>query len=137
MTTKDDIESCKVYMKLLYQQRNIPVLFDYAIKLSMQEPSDEYSHEWLCKVFAEQYVEKKETVLDYLDEIQDHYEMLLSVDETNIIALMAKGAFKMATKEFIEARDIFKQCKYYTGFYILQTKCYNQLNYYYFCIKQI
>ena len=97
---------------MLYQQRNIPVLFDYAIKLSTQEPTDEYSHEWLCKVFAEQYVEDRETVIDFIDEVVDHYEMLLAADENNVIALMAKGAVKMATNEFIESRDILKQCKY-------------------------
>lgn len=110
LATQDDIESCKVYLKLLYQQRNIPALFDYAIKLSMQEPYDEYSHEWLCKAFAEQYVENRESVLDFIDEIVDHYEMLLSADENSVVALMAKGALKIATKEFTEARDILKQC---------------------------
>lgn len=104
----EDKESFQIYFKLLYKQNKSIELLEYGEKLG----EDDGASEWMCKVWSEEFVENRSNVIEWCDRLQKHYMRLLQANESNVLALMAQGAYQISKRAYLEARESLQACKY-------------------------
>lgn len=104
----EDKDSFQIYFKLLYKQNKSRELLEYGEKLG----EDDGVSEWMCKVWSEEFVENRSIVMEWCDRLQKHYTRLLQANESNVLALMAQGAYQISKRAYLEARESLQACKY-------------------------
>lgn len=101
-----------MYFNLLYKQKLYITIIQSAMEFSQRFPDDVFAREWICKIFTEQFVENRPAIIEYKNLILEHIEILLHNGPYNVVALMAQGVIHMITDNFVEAREVLKQCKF-------------------------
>lgn len=120
----EDKDNFHIYFKLLYKQNKCIELLKYGEELYEEASADYSISEWMCKVWSEEYVENRSSVVVWCDRLQKHFKSLLQANKDNVLALMAQGAYQISQRAYLEARESLQACKY-TVAYMQHFMCIN------------